>query len=122
MVNILFFGRLKEQLQCGRLQLRIDTALSVKELKLHLVQCHPAWQHLLMDDQVLVAAPHLSVVARLVEAVDGVSVACGRLARIGRLQFGERLGPVEAAVELEREELRPRLRGGAAHQHGSRTW
>ncbi|MDP6968469.1 MAG: MoaD/ThiS family protein [Gammaproteobacteria bacterium] len=55
MVNILFFGRLKEQLQCGQVQLQPEHALSVEELKLQLVGLYPAWQQLLMDDQLLVA-------------------------------------------------------------------
>lgn len=55
MVTILFFGRLKEQLDCGQLQISQETALTVKELKQTLIQRHPDWQEYLLDEQVLVA-------------------------------------------------------------------
>ena len=55
MVTILFFGRLKEQLQCGQLHWPLESALSVQELILRLAEQYPAWQNALLDDQVLVA-------------------------------------------------------------------
>ena len=55
MVTILFFGRLKEQLQCDQLHWQLESALSVQELKLCLVEQYPAWQDALLEDQVLVA-------------------------------------------------------------------
>ncbi|HBD23314.1 MAG TPA: molybdopterin converting factor subunit 1 [Oceanospirillaceae bacterium] len=55
MITILFFGRLKEQLDCGQLQIPQETALTVKELKQTLIELHPDWQEYLLDEQVLVA-------------------------------------------------------------------
>jgi len=55
MVNVLFFGRLKEELQSSQLQIQVMGTLTVAELKQQLVAEQPAWQDLLLDDQVLVA-------------------------------------------------------------------
>lgn len=55
MITILFFGRLKEQLDCGQLQICQATSLTVKELKQALIERHPDWQEYLLDEQVLVA-------------------------------------------------------------------
>ena len=55
MITILFFGRLKEQLDCGQLQISQATSLTVKELKQSLIERHPDWQEYLLDEQVLVA-------------------------------------------------------------------
>jgi molybdopterin synthase sulfur carrier subunit len=55
MVSVLFFGRLKEELQCGHLQVQVADPVTVAELKQQLVAEQPAWQDMLLDDQVLVA-------------------------------------------------------------------
>ena len=55
MVKVLFFGRLKEELQCGQMQVLLADAQTVAELKQQLVAEQPTWQDLLLDDQVLVA-------------------------------------------------------------------
>ena len=55
MASILFFGRLKEELGCGQMDLQLESDVSVTELKRQLVTKNPQWQDLLLDDQVLVA-------------------------------------------------------------------
>ncbi|HCH25320.1 MAG TPA: molybdopterin converting factor subunit 1 [Oceanospirillaceae bacterium] len=55
MVKVLFFGRLKEELQSSQMQVQVADTLTVAELKQQLVSEQPTWQELLLDDQVLVA-------------------------------------------------------------------
>jgi len=55
MINVLFFGRLKEELKSSQMQVQVTDSLTVAELKQQLVAQQPAWQDLLLDDQVLVA-------------------------------------------------------------------
>ena len=59
MVSILFFGRLKEELGCGQLDLQLESEVSVTQLKRQLVAQNPQWQDLLLDDQVLVAVDQI---------------------------------------------------------------
>ncbi len=63
MVSVLFFGRLKEELQCGQLQVQMADAKTVADLKQKLVTEQPAWQDLLLDDQVLVAVDQVMATA-----------------------------------------------------------
>lgn len=50
MITILFFARLREQLQCEKLTLKtseitqVDNEITVAALKAHLITLHPTWQ------------------------------------------------------------------------------
>lgn len=54
-VNLLFFGQLKERLQCASYRIDIEQPLSIKQLKLYLVSLQPSWQTVLDDDLLLAA-------------------------------------------------------------------
>ena len=74
MLNIVFFARLKEQLDCDKLSLDWqplidsittenkldcnDETVSVATLKATLIAQHPHWQKALSDDRVLCAVNH----------------------------------------------------------------
>ena len=53
MINVLFFGQLREQLKTDKLSL--DTVPNVKALKILLVQRGIIWQEFLDSDSILVA-------------------------------------------------------------------
>ncbi|WP_158769934.1 molybdopterin converting factor subunit 1 [Paraglaciecola sp. L1A13] len=53
MINVLFFGQLREQLKTDKLSL--DTVPNVKALKILLVQRGIIWQEFLASDSILVA-------------------------------------------------------------------
>jgi len=67
MVSVLFFGRLKEELQCAQMELELSASVSVSQLKQLLVSNHESWHGLLSDDQVLVAVDQ--VMATLITEV-----------------------------------------------------
>lgn len=54
MINVLFFGQLKEQLQCGELALE-SAPSTLEELRQQLQGRGERWQTLLADKQVLMA-------------------------------------------------------------------
>lgn len=53
MINVLFFGQLREQLKIDKLSL--DTVPNVKDLKILLAQRGVMWQEILSSDSTLVA-------------------------------------------------------------------
>ncbi len=55
MINVLFFGQLKESLQCDKSQLAIDKPITIAQLKELLVEKNPSWEKYLFDKQLLVA-------------------------------------------------------------------
>ncbi len=55
MLNLLFFGQLKERLKCDKLQLEIDQPMTISQLKVHLVDLNPCWRTWLLDTQLLAA-------------------------------------------------------------------
>lgn len=55
MIKILFFGQLRERLNCAETEVEIPSALTVKELKEQLAEQHPAWQKWLCDTGVFAA-------------------------------------------------------------------
>jgi len=61
MINILFFGQLKERLGCATLQWPITKSLSVQQLKQQLIEQQCQWQEWLSDSQVLCAVNHTIV-------------------------------------------------------------
>ena len=54
-VKLLFFGQLKERLQCASYNLAIKQPLSIKQLKSHLVSLQPSWQAALNNDLLIAA-------------------------------------------------------------------
>ncbi|MGO2478534.1 MAG: MoaD/ThiS family protein [Pseudoalteromonas sp.] len=54
-VRLLFFGQLKERLQCANYSIDIKQATSIKQLKLDLVSLQPGWQEVLSDNLLLCA-------------------------------------------------------------------
>ncbi|MER2493808.1 molybdopterin converting factor subunit 1 [Catenovulum sediminis] len=55
MVKILFFAKLKEELDCASMQLDINDNLTVEQLKQRLVQQQPNWQSALLRAKTLCA-------------------------------------------------------------------
>lgn len=53
-VNILFFGQLKQVLNCARLEWPVTQAMTIAELKQQLMQQSDSWQ-VLAEEQVLSA-------------------------------------------------------------------
>jgi len=58
MLKILFFARLKDQLGTDRIELDIDTPLSIKALKARLIAQHNNWQAPLSADNIICAINH----------------------------------------------------------------
>lgn len=54
-VRLLFFGQLKERLQCANYNIDINQPTSIKQLKLDLVSLQPGWQEVLSDNLLLCA-------------------------------------------------------------------
>ncbi|BDF94031.1 MoaD/ThiS family protein [Pseudoalteromonas sp. KAN5] len=54
-VNLLFFGQLKERLQCANYNIEIQHPLSIEQLKAYLVSLEPTWQ-VALNDNLLIAA------------------------------------------------------------------
>lgn len=54
MIKILFFAKLREQLNCEFIELEIDQ-VSIAEIKSSLVKQNPQWQSVLMGNKVLAA-------------------------------------------------------------------
>lgn len=55
MIKVLFFARLREQLDCAELQLAADHVTDVNALRRKLLEHHPGWQEFLVNRQILVA-------------------------------------------------------------------
>lgn len=55
MIKLLFFGQLKESLQCEQLELTIDKPITVSQLKTRLVEIHPNWEKHVFDKRLLTA-------------------------------------------------------------------
>lgn len=57
MINVLFFGQLKETLNCESLSVNQDTVAcsTVGDLKKHLVHLNPNWQSAFESSNILVA-------------------------------------------------------------------
>lgn len=54
-ITLLFFGQLKERLQCANYSIAINKPISIKQLKSELVSLEPDWQAALSDSLVLAA-------------------------------------------------------------------
>lgn len=54
-VRLLFFGQLKERLQCANYIIAIKQPLSIEQLKSHLVSLQPSWQAALNNDLLIAA-------------------------------------------------------------------
>ncbi|MGO2128992.1 MAG: molybdopterin converting factor subunit 1 [Pseudoalteromonas prydzensis] len=54
-VRLLFFGQLKERLQCANYTIAIKQPLSIEQLKAHLVSLQPSWQAALNNDLLIAA-------------------------------------------------------------------
>ncbi|HEA18362.1 MAG TPA: molybdopterin converting factor subunit 1 [Pseudoalteromonas prydzensis] len=54
-VRLLFFGQLKERLQCASYTIAIKQPLSIEQLKAHLVSLQPSWQAALNNDLLIAA-------------------------------------------------------------------
>ncbi|WP_199610046.1 molybdopterin converting factor subunit 1 [Flocculibacter collagenilyticus] len=61
MINILFFGQLKERLQCGQLQFELTQSITVAQLKQQLQRRGEQWQLYLAEENVLCALNHTMV-------------------------------------------------------------
>lgn len=61
MITILFFGQLKERLNCDKLDWHLPYSKSVADLKQQLIQQHQEWQEFLADSKVLCAVNHTIV-------------------------------------------------------------
>lgn len=55
MIKLLFFGQLKESLQCEQLQLGVDKPITIAQLKALLVETYPSWEKHVFDKQLLTA-------------------------------------------------------------------
>lgn len=55
MINILFFGQLKEVLACNQLQLDVDTKMQVQDVHQILIEKYEQWASYLQPDRILVA-------------------------------------------------------------------
>lgn len=54
MIKVLFFARLREQLNCEQLELELtDDRLTIADVKQQLVTLHPDWQSYLQDNAIL---------------------------------------------------------------------
>ena len=55
MIKILFFGQLRERLDCNELTFQLDAPLTVSELKTQLAEQGQRWEKSLQDGNILVA-------------------------------------------------------------------
>ena len=55
MANILFFGKLKDELHCDQLHLKLPKVTRVEVVLYELVSNNPQWQHTLLAQQLMVA-------------------------------------------------------------------
>lgn len=55
MITILFFAQLREQLNCEKISIHVDTPLTVIELRDHIIQQQPHWAIYLSDEKLLFA-------------------------------------------------------------------
>lgn len=58
MIKVLFFGQLKEQLDCKETTIEIDSQITIAEIKQHLSERSDKWASLLADGKVLAAINH----------------------------------------------------------------
>jgi molybdopterin synthase sulfur carrier subunit len=74
MINVLFFARLREELDCPQVLLNPAGELSVAKVRQQLIDTHPEWESVLSDERLLTAVNQVLVKAgHLVE--DGDEVA-----------------------------------------------
>ena len=53
MITLLFFAQLREQLQCEKLTLELQSSISVSLLREQIIAAHPSWAEFLTNDKLL---------------------------------------------------------------------
>ena len=74
MINVLFFASLREQLNCDRVSLPLQTIDSISCLKAALIKSHPHWNNHLQNTTLLYAVNN-NIVTEDHVVVDGDEVA-----------------------------------------------
>jgi len=54
-ITVLFFARLREQLQCSSLELEYSPSFDVASVRANLLVAYPHWAKFLLDEKLLVA-------------------------------------------------------------------
>jgi molybdopterin synthase sulfur carrier subunit len=52
-ITILFFAQLREQLQCEKLTLELQSSISISLLREQIIAAHPNWAEFLASDKLL---------------------------------------------------------------------
>lgn len=55
MIKVLFFARLREQLECAELELAAADVVDLTGLRSRLLELHPHWYEFLRNEQILMA-------------------------------------------------------------------
>lgn len=58
MIKVVFFASLKEQLGCGEVDLELDHATSIKDIKTRLIEQDPTWRSAFENRSLLMAINH----------------------------------------------------------------
>lgn len=53
MITILFFAQLREQLQCEKLSLELQSPITISKLREQIIALHPNWAEFLDSDKLL---------------------------------------------------------------------
>jgi molybdopterin synthase sulfur carrier subunit len=61
MINVLFFARLREELDCPQVLLNPTGDLTVAKVRQRLMETHPEWQSALSDERLLTAVNQMLV-------------------------------------------------------------
>lgn len=61
MITILFFAQLREQLQCEKLTLELQSPITISVLREKIIVLHPRWVEFLGSDKLLFSVNHTLV-------------------------------------------------------------
>ena len=53
MITLLFFAQLREQLQCEKITLELQSSISISLLREQIIASHPNWAEFLTNDKLL---------------------------------------------------------------------
>jgi sulfur-carrier protein len=62
-ITVLFFAQLREQLQCEKLTLALDSPIALSAIRERIIGIHPQWAEFLGGDKLLFSANHVLVKA-----------------------------------------------------------